>query len=66
MHLGNVARRDVLLEVESARSIAYWASWVGAEGRPELALAASVKVDGFEKVKASIDDMVLIHGFISI
>jgi alkylation response protein AidB-like acyl-CoA dehydrogenase len=33
---------EVLLEVESARSAAYWASWVAAEDSAELPLAASV------------------------
>jgi alkylation response protein AidB-like acyl-CoA dehydrogenase len=33
---------DLLLEVESARSAAYWASWVAAEDTEELELAACV------------------------
>jgi len=58
---------DVLLEVESARSIAYWASWVGAEGRPELALAASVAKSFCDEAYALASDRnVHVHGGIGV
>jgi alkylation response protein AidB-like acyl-CoA dehydrogenase len=58
---------EVLLEVESGKSAAYWASWVASEDREELPLAAAVAKsfcdDAF--VKAS-DDNIHVHGGIGV
>jgi len=58
---------EVLLEVESGKSAAYWASWVASEDRDELPLAAAVAKsfcdDAF--VKAS-DDNIHVHGGIGV
>lgn len=58
---------EVLLEVESARSIAYWASWVAAEERPELPLAASVAKSFCDEAYAMASDRnVHVHGGIGV
>jgi len=58
---------EVLLEVESGKSAAYWASWVASEDREELPLAAAVAKsfcdDAF--VKAS-EDNIHVHGGIGV
>ncbi|HJO22412.1 MAG: acyl-CoA dehydrogenase family protein [Myxococcota bacterium] len=58
---------EVLLEVESARSIAYWASSVASEGLDELALAASVAKSFCDEAYAIASDRnVHIHGGIGV
>ena len=58
---------EILLEVESARSAAYWASWVASEDTDELELAASVAKSFCDEAyaRASEDD-VHIHGGIGV
>ena len=58
---------EVLLEVESGKSAAYWASWVAAEDRDELPLAAAVAKSFCDDayVKASEDNM-HVHGGIGV
>jgi alkylation response protein AidB-like acyl-CoA dehydrogenase len=57
----------LLLEVESAKSAAYWASWVASEDRDELTLAASVAKSFCDEayVHAAEDNM-QIHGGIGV
>jgi len=58
---------EVLLEVESARSIAYWASWVASEGIDELALAASVAKSFCDEAYATASERnVHVHGGIGV
>jgi alkylation response protein AidB-like acyl-CoA dehydrogenase len=58
---------ELLLEVESARSAAYWASWVASAGGPQLALAASVaKSFCDEAFLRAAEDNVHIHGGIGV
>jgi alkylation response protein AidB-like acyl-CoA dehydrogenase len=58
---------ELLLEVESARSAAYWASWVASEGRDELPLAASVaKSVCDDAYLRAASDNVHIHGGIGV
>ena len=58
---------EVLLEVESARSVAYWASWVASEGLDELALAASVAKSFCDEAYAMASDRnVHVHGGIGV
>jgi len=58
---------EVLLEVESGKSAAYWASWVASEDRDELALAAAVAKSFCDDayVKAS-EDNIHVHGGIGV
>jgi alkylation response protein AidB-like acyl-CoA dehydrogenase len=58
---------EVLLEVESGKSAAYWASWVASEDREELPLAAAVAKSFCDDayVKASEDNM-HVHGGIGV
>ena len=58
---------ELLLEVESAKSTAYWASWVASEDSEELALAAAVaKSCCDETYVRAADDNVHIHGGIGV
>ena len=58
---------ELLLEVESARSTAHWASWVASEDTDELELAASVAKSFCDEAygQAAQDD-VHIHGGIGV
>ncbi len=58
---------EVLLEVESGKSAAYWASWVASEDREELPLAAAVAKSFCDDayVKAS-EDNIHVHGGIGV
>jgi alkylation response protein AidB-like acyl-CoA dehydrogenase len=58
---------DLLLELESARSAAYWASWVASEDAEELPLAASTAKSVCDEtyLRASADN-VHIHGGIGV
>ena len=58
---------EVLLEVESGKSAAYWASWVAAEDREELPLAAAVAKSFCDDayLKAS-EDSIHVHGGIGV
>lgn len=58
---------ELLLEVESAKSTAYWASWVASEDSQELALAAAVAKSCCDEtyVRAAHDN-VHIHGGIGV
>ena len=58
---------ELLLEVESGKSAAYWASWVAAEDREELPLAAAVAKSFCDDayVKAA-DDNIHVHGGIGV
>ena len=54
---------EVLLEVESARSLAYWASWVAEESGDELALAApTAKSFCDEAFQRAASENLHIHG----
>jgi alkylation response protein AidB-like acyl-CoA dehydrogenase len=58
---------EVLLEVESAKSVVYWASWVAEEREEELAQAASVakSLSGDGYLRAAAEN-VQIHGGIGV
>ncbi len=58
---------EVLLEVESAKSVVYWASWVAEERGEELAQAASVakSLSGDGYLRAAAEN-VQIHGGIGV
>jgi alkylation response protein AidB-like acyl-CoA dehydrogenase len=58
---------EVLLEVESGKSAAYWASWVASEDREDLPLAAAVAKSFCDDayVKAS-EDSIHVHGGIGV
>jgi alkylation response protein AidB-like acyl-CoA dehydrogenase len=58
---------ELLLEVESAKSAAYWASWVASGGSDELPLAASVAKSFCDDayLRATEDD-VHVHGGIGV
>ena len=58
---------ELLIEVESAKSAAYWASWVASGGSGELSLAASVAKSFCDDayLRASEDD-VHVHGGIGV
>jgi alkylation response protein AidB-like acyl-CoA dehydrogenase len=54
---------DMLLEVESARSAAYYAAWAAAEGSPELALVAPLaKAYCSEAYANAAAETIQIHG----
>ncbi len=58
---------ELLLEVESARSAAYWASWVASEDTDELTLAASVaKSFCDDTYSRAAEDNVHLHGGIGV
>jgi len=58
---------EVLLEVESARSVAYWASWVAAQGLDELTLAASIAKSFCDEAYAMASERnVHVHGGIGV
>ena len=58
---------ELLLEVESARSAAYWASWVASEDTDELELAASVaKSFCDDTYTRAAEDNVHLHGGIGV
>jgi alkylation response protein AidB-like acyl-CoA dehydrogenase len=58
---------ELLLEVESAKSAAYWASWVASGGSDELPLAASVaKSFCDEAYLRATEDAVHVHGGIGV
>ena len=58
---------SLLLEVECARSAAYWASWVASEGRPELPLAAALaKSVCDETFERAAEDDIHVHGGIGV
>jgi alkylation response protein AidB-like acyl-CoA dehydrogenase len=51
------------LEVETARSLAYWAGWAAAEGAPELGVAAgSAKARAAEAAVAACERAIQAHG----
>jgi alkylation response protein AidB-like acyl-CoA dehydrogenase len=58
---------ELLLEVESARSAAYWASWVASENAAELPLAASIAKSTCDAayVRAA-EDNIHIHGGVGV
>jgi alkylation response protein AidB-like acyl-CoA dehydrogenase len=51
------------LELEAARSLAYWAAWAVSEGAPEAAAAAAAgKARAAEAAVASCERAIQIHG----
>jgi alkylation response protein AidB-like acyl-CoA dehydrogenase len=53
---------EVLLELELARSAAYYAGWAAAEDRPDLSLAASLaKAAGAEAYLRAAAENIQIH-----
>jgi len=58
---------DVLLEVESAKSAAHWASWVAEEGGEDLAQAASIaKALSSDAYMRAAAENVRVHGGIGV